>query len=253
MEQSVGHPASTFAARTASAKGPSPLRGHPLIPGGSMGPTPPPAYGTQAPGSGGRGTDRTRIGSGVDESEARAMPTTYPEWFYYPSRSRSPEWVPAFLGVVAAAREFIDSETVDSLTSDRVLARLRPGLEALGYQVESGKHHDEKIRRPVLFGDNGIERVAYEVDAVHDEMGILVEVEAGRGARGNAVYRDLVRASLIVDARFLVLGVMRAYRHLSGGRAITVSSYHDAKGTLDALFASGRLALPFEGVLLFGY
>jgi hypothetical protein len=52
----------------------------------------------------------------------------------------------------------------------------------------------------------GRERVAYEVDAVHDELGILVEVEAGRGARGNAVYRDLVRSSLIVDQRFLMLG-----------------------------------------------
>jgi hypothetical protein len=41
-------------------------------------------------------------------------------------------------------------------------------------------------------------------------LGILVEVEAGRGARGNAVYRDLVRSSLIVDQRFLVLGVMRS-------------------------------------------
>jgi hypothetical protein len=78
----------------------------------------------------------------------------------------------------------------------------------------------------------GRERVAYEVDAVHDELGILVEVEAGRGARGNAVYRDLVRSSLIVDQRFLVLGVMRSYRHQSSGRPIIVSSYRDSKDQL---------------------
>jgi hypothetical protein len=76
---------------------------------------------------------------------------------------------------------------------------------------------------------------------------------AGRGARGNAVYRDLVRSSLIVDQRFLVLGVMRSYRHQSSGRSIIVSSYRDSKDQLDALYASGRLRLPFEGVLLFGY
>jgi hypothetical protein len=105
----------------------------------------------------------------------------------------------------------------------------------------------------VLFGDQGRERVAYEVDAVHDELGIVLEVEAGRGARGNAVYRDLVRSSLIVDQRFLGLGVMRSYRHQSGGRPIIVSSYWDSKDQLDALYASGRLRLPFEGVLLFGY
>src|SRR6266496_3744003 len=99
--------------------------------------------------------------------------TSYPEWFYYPSRTRPPDWVPELLAVVEAARPLIDSATVDELTSDK-----------------------------------GRERVAYEVDAVHDGLGIVLEVEAGRGARGNAVYRDLVRSSLIVDQRFLVLGVM---------------------------------------------
>jgi hypothetical protein len=133
-------------------------------------------------------------------------PTNYPEWFYYPSRTRPPDWVRELLEVVEAARPLIDSATVDELTSDKVLAHLRPGLLKLGYEVEGGKHRAEKIRRPVLFGDQGRERVAYEVDAVHDELGILVEVEAGRGARGNAVYRDLVRSSLIVDQRFLGLG-----------------------------------------------
>jgi hypothetical protein len=153
------------------------------------------------------------------------------------------------LEVVEAARPLVDSATVDELTSDKVLAHLRPGLLKLGYEVEGGKHRAEKIRRPVLFGDQGRERV----DAVHDELGILVEVEAGRGARGNAVYRGLVRSSLIVDQRFLGLGVMRSYRHQSSGRPIVVSSYRDSKDQLDALYASGRLRLPFEGVLLFGY
>jgi hypothetical protein len=42
--------------------------------------------------------------------------------------------------------------------------------------------------------------VTYEIDAAHDELGIVVEVEGGRGARSNAAYRDLVRTSLIVGA-----------------------------------------------------
>ena len=123
----------------------------------------------------------------------------------------------------------------------------------LGYEVEAGKHKVECIRRPVLFGERGAERVAYEVDAVHDGLGIVVEVEAGRGARGNAVYRDLIRSSLIVGARFLVLGVMQEYRHKNKGKVVSVESYRDSRDQLDAVFASGRLSLPFEGVLLFGY
>jgi hypothetical protein len=158
-----------------------------------------------------------------------------------------------FVDVVRSSRASVESRSVESLTSDQVLAFLRPGLEKLGFVVESGKRQVERIRRSVLFGDRGMQRVAYEVDAVHDEFGILVEVEAGRGARGNAVYRDLVRTSLIVGARFLVLGVMQEYRHRSGSKQIAVSSYREAKDQLDAIFASGRLRLPFEGVLLVGY
>jgi len=76
-----------------------------------------------------------------------------------------------------------------------------PGLRKLGYTVEASKAKVDRIRRPVLFGEQGAERVAYEVDAVHDELGVIVEIEAGRGARGNAVYRDLIRASLLVDVK----------------------------------------------------
>jgi hypothetical protein len=177
----------------------------------------------------------------------------YPDWVYYPSRSRAPAWVDSFINVVVEAESDIRSTTVDGLTSDVVLAKLRPGLQRLGYRVETDKGKVEKIHLPVLFGERGRERVAYEVDAVHDEEGIAVEVEAGRGARGNAVYRDIIRASLLVDVRFFVLGVMAAYRHKSTGKSITVASYAEARGTLDAIYASGRLQLPFEGLLLFGY
>jgi hypothetical protein len=181
-----------------------------------------------------------------------AMPD-YPEWVYYPVRTRPPAWVHSFVGVVKTLQPTIGSISVRGLTSDRVLGELRPGLEALGYRVEAGKLRNQRIHVPVLFGDQGRERVAWEVDAVHDELGIVVEVEAGRGARGNALYRDLVRASLLVDMRYLVLGLMLNYRHKSGGRDIDVASYREGREILDAVYASGRLALPFEGVLLFGY
>lgn len=181
------------------------------------------------------------------------MADQYPSWKYFPSRDCPPQWVHRFVEVVREQREQTDSSTVSKLNSDRVLSHLRPGLEKLGYRVETGKKKDERIGLPVLFGDQGKELVRYEVDAVHDELKVLVEIEAGRGARGNAVYRDLVRASLIVDARFLALGVMNEYRHQSGGKPIVVKSYRDARDQLDAIYASERLLLPFEGVLLFGY
>jgi hypothetical protein len=95
------------------------------------------------------------------------------------------------------------------------------------------------------FRENGHERVAYEIDAVHDELGIVVEIEAGRGGPGNAAYRVLIRASLIVGVRFLVLGVMQEYRHSNSGKTTRVASFRDTKEQLDAIYASGRLKLPF--------
>jgi hypothetical protein len=178
---------------------------------------------------------------------------SYPRWIYYPNRTRPPDCVPPFVQAVSSIEATIGTAKVEGLTSDRVLSELRPGLEALGFRVEGGKTKQQKIHLPVLFGDEGRERVAWEVDAVHDELHIAVEIEAGRGARGNALYRDLIRASLLVDVRYLVLGLMVTYRHLSGGRSVSVSSYSEGREILDAVYASGRLSLPFEGVLLFGY
>jgi hypothetical protein len=102
--------------------------------------------------------------------------------------------------LLATQKELIDSTRVQELTSDRVLSLLGDGLAELGCAVETGKRSEDKIRRPVLFGDQRAERVAYEVDAFHDDLGVAVEIEAGRGARGNAIYRDLVRTSLLSSA-----------------------------------------------------
>lgn len=177
----------------------------------------------------------------------------YPEWFYYPSHTPPPPWVHDFLAVIAGARPHIESRVVNALKSDIVLAHVRPGLEQLGYEVERGKGRSDKVYRPVLFGAQGVPRVTYEVDAANDELGVVVEIEAGRGARGNAAYRDVIRTSLIVGARFLALGVMLEYRHLSKSKPQRIESYREVRNQLDAVYASGRLSLPFEGVLLFGY
>lgn len=108
----------------------------------------------------------------------------YPLWSYYPSREKPPAWVTQLVAAVKQAKGEIDSELVSGLTSDKVLAELRPQLENIGYRVEKGKLKDERIALPVLFGEQGAARVSYEVDAVQEEFGVLLEVEAGRGARG---------------------------------------------------------------------
>jgi hypothetical protein len=180
------------------------------------------------------------------------MPNPYPLWKYYPPRERPPSWVLPVVAAFEQSQHEIDSAS-KSTTSDEALGVLRPALVALEFEVEAGKKKAEKIRRPVLFGERGHEDLAYEVDAFHPAEGIALEVEAGRGARGNAVYRDLIQTSLLVDAKYLVLAVQTSYRHKSGGKDIAVQSYRDTMNLLDAIYASNRLDLPLAGILLVGY
>jgi len=122
-------------------------------------------------------------------------------------------------------------------------------MEAEGYLVETGKTKTGKITRPVLFGENGKAQVAYDVDGFHPAHGVVLEVEAGRGAANNADYRDIIRASLMVDARYLALAMMLDYR---GGNQ-KLRSYEQTRSRVDAIYASDRLRLPLDGLLLIGY
>jgi hypothetical protein len=175
--------------------------------------------------------------------------TAYPLWKFYPARSPAPPWVPDVTATFTASQADLDSTINHGVTSDTALAVLRPGLMALGFEIEASKIKADKIWRPVLFGELGRPLVAYEVDGFHPEHGIVLEVEAGRGAAGNADYRDLIRTSLIVDADYLILAMMLEYR--SG--KMTKRSYEHTREQIDAIYASDRLKLPFEGVLLIGY
>lgn len=178
----------------------------------------------------------------------------YPQWSYFPRNVRPPAWATAVVEVVEKAEAKI-STVADraGLKSDDVLSELRPGLISLGYAVENGKTRADTIRRPVLFGENGKAEVSYEIDAFHDDLGVAVEVEAGRGAYNNADYRDIVRTSLILDARNLALLMPVRYRSMVGQRVSVRAAYEKTHGQLDAIYTSQRLKLPFDGVLLIGY
>jgi hypothetical protein len=86
------------------------------------------------------------------------MVTGCPDWFWYPESTPAPDWARSFVQVIKANQAALDSGAALHLTSDAVLKIIRPGLEELGYLVESGKRKDEKIRRPVVLGDRGSER-----------------------------------------------------------------------------------------------
>jgi hypothetical protein len=179
--------------------------------------------------------------------------TPYPQWKYYPPRDRPPPWVKAVVAVFAQAETQIDSRLKLGMDSNAVLGVIRLPLVELGFEVEASKKKADKIRRPVLFGEQGVEDLAYEIDGFNGKEGIALEVEAGRGVLGNAIYRDLVQTSLLIDARYLVLAVMDEYHYKSGGKSLMSPNYRISRNILDAIYASTRLQLPLEGILLIGY
>jgi len=167
----------------------------------------------------------------------------YPRWDYFPRNVHPPEWVEPLVAEVRTVELRIS--TVDQgtgLHSNDVLQEL-----------ESSRSAANRIRRPVLFGSNGRAEVAYDIDAFHDGHGIVVEVEAGRAASNNATYRNIIRASLILDAQFLVLLLPVTYRFNNRGQLASVPVFTRGLDLLSALYASQRLPLPLQGVLLVGY
>jgi hypothetical protein len=138
------------------------------------------------------------------------------------------------------------------LTSDEVLAVLRPSLVEMGFDVEAGKRAEQKIKRPVFFGENAVPSLQYEIDAWHPEWQAGLEVEAGRAWMGNAVYRDLIQALVMVNLDHLVLAVPNAYRYKSGGRDVASNDYNNAVAVADALFGHSRVEMPFS-LCMIGY
>lgn len=175
--------------------------------------------------------------------------SVYPSWKFYPSRAPAPSCVSGVVEAFAGVADVIDSRSQTGISSDAALAAIRPALVTQGFLVEASKSKAGKITRPVLFGEQGSVIVQYDVDGFHPEEGAVLEVEAGRGAASNADYRDIVRASLMVEVRYLILAVMLSYR--GGGQAMR--SYDISRDRIDAIYASDRLELPLDGLLLIGY
>lgn len=80
------------------------------------------------------------------------MSLTVINWVYFPKSSPPSEFGLLIVALFEELAYAIDSSTAVDQHSDSVMARLRPGLEKLGFRVERGKSSEDKIVVPVLFG-----------------------------------------------------------------------------------------------------
>lgn len=144
------------------------------------------------------------------------------------------------------------STTKKGLTSNETLAVLRKDLESLGFNVESGKREIDKIKRPVFFGENAEPDLQYEIDAWHPEWKAGLEIEAGRAWMGNAIYRDLIQALVMVETSHLVLAVKDFYHYKTNNRQTKSRDYSHTVDVADALYGHSRIRMPYS-LCVIGY
>lgn len=143
----------------------------------------------------------------------------------------------------------LESEKIKSpennLSSNEVLALVRPHLEKLNFRVETGKSANEKINVPVLFGFNNRIDKAFNADAVSHDGKIVIEVEAGRAIENNQFLKDIFQACMMCDVETLVIVVRNEYRkHYDFDLVHTF---------LETLYISNRIHLPLKEIVLVGY
>jgi hypothetical protein len=166
-------------------------------------------------------------------------------WVYFPKSSPLTEFGLSLVEVFEEFADSIDSTKTLSQHSDTVMARLRPGLEKLGFRVEKGKSADDKIVVPVLFGRKGKILKCFNADAHASSMGWVLEVEAGRAIDNNQFLKDIFQACMMHDVLHLAIAVRNTYRNSD--------DFAKVESFLETLYVSGRLQLPLKGILLIGY
>lgn len=166
-------------------------------------------------------------------------------WVYFPKSSPPPAFGLLLVGLFEDVGDAIDSSTTVNQHSDTVMARLRPGLERLGFRVEKGKSSEDKIVVPVLFGRKGKILKCFNADAHAASEGWVLEVEAGRAVDNNQFLKDIFQACMMHDVLHLGIAVRNTYR--------SSDDFAKVESFLETLYVSGRLQLPLKGILLIGY
>jgi hypothetical protein len=165
-------------------------------------------------------------------------------WAYYPACSAPPDLARAVVSIFEDAFPQIES-SANQLPSNAVLECVAGGLFAAGFRVETGKSRGQRVNVPVLFGRNGKIAKAFSADAYHEAAGFVLEVEAGRAVDNNQFLKDLFQACMMQDVRYAAIALRNTYRGSD--------DFNTACRFFDTLYASSRLRLPLEGVLIIGY
>ena len=172
------------------------------------------------------------------------MAKTSINWQFFPKNSQAPSFLQQVVQCFVNREKEIDSKRNVGQTSNQVLGKLSADLHSIGYQVETGKTNEEKVKIPVLFGPNGRIEKSFEADGYDSTNKVVIEIEAGRGFANNQFLKDLFQACVMQDVEYLVIAVRNDYRGSD--------DYSKVLTFIETLFASQRLKLPLTGILIIG-
>ncbi len=173
----------------------------------------------------------------------------------FPRTKRPPDFAFSIVEIFKRHEARISTTMLDfnqQLNSNDVLAVIKDDLCAVGFQVELGKSVEQKIHRPVFYGENGEPTLRYEIDAYHTEWKCGLEAEASRSVLGNAIFRDLFQAMVIVDMDYLCLAVPNMYKYKAKNKTLHSKDYDKTVAVSDALYGHGRVLMPY-GLIVIGY
>jgi hypothetical protein len=97
----------------------------------------------------------------------------------------------------------------------------------------------------VLFGRNGEVEKSFDADAYNKNLNTVIEVEAARATSCNQFMKDLFQASMMEGIEYCVIAV-RTKSKVSKDFEIVCKF-------IDTIYASNRLRLPLQGILIIGY
>lgn len=166
-------------------------------------------------------------------------------WQHFPKHSPCSDFLTRVIGCFEAVSTEIASLENVGQASNEVLAKVRRGLQELGFAVETSKTSEGKIKVPVLYGANGKIEKAFEADAYHVKEKTVVEVEAGRGVTNYQFLKDLFQACVMQDVDYAVIAIRQDYRGSD--------DYSKVVTFIETIYASNRLILPLKGLLIIGY
>ena len=176
---------------------------------------------------------------------AKELRNSMIRWISYPLSDKPTKTTLKVIQVFEKHANEIESLAHVGLISDGVLRIVADDLSECGFQVERGKKSVEKVKVPVLFGENGKPQKSFEADAYDPESGYVVEIEAGRGFTNYHFLKDIFEASMMHEVNHLAIALRNDYRGNN--------DFEKTIKFIDTLYASSRLKLPLKSLIIIGY